>query len=227
MTLPSGQHLISDFPRFGLSQYAERFPAAADSKSIEISGDVQNPCSLDLHTYELPMHDQISDFHCVTTWSCKNLHWRGYLFRDVFEEILKPHVQVDPEATHVIFCAQDGYKNILPLADLMAEDVMLATHLNEQPLSIAHGAPLRLVAPAHYGYKSVKHLKQIKFIRNPKAFKTVWYSQFLTHPRGRVAFEERGQGIPNWLFRIIFSRAINGNRIRFERAMHQYELNQS
>jgi DMSO/TMAO reductase YedYZ molybdopterin-dependent catalytic subunit len=36
-------------------------------------------------------------------------------------------------------------------------------------LTVAHGAPLRLVAPAHYGYKSAKHLSRIEFWRDGKA----------------------------------------------------------
>jgi DMSO/TMAO reductase YedYZ molybdopterin-dependent catalytic subunit len=50
----------------------------------------------------------------------------------------------------------------LLLSDLLAAEVLLADILDGLPLSMEHGAPLRLVAPAHYGYKSVKHLSGIE-----------------------------------------------------------------
>ncbi|MCF6327677.1 MAG: molybdopterin-dependent oxidoreductase [Devosiaceae bacterium] len=224
MSLPRGQHLIDDFPRFGLIPYAERFPANPNDISLRISGDVQTPLSIDDEFSKLPMRNQVSDFHCVTTWSTKNLRWRGFLFRDVLKKIIQPIAQVDPKANYVVFMGQDGYKNILPLKDLMADDVLLATHLDDEPLGIAHGGPLRLIAPSHYGYKSVKHIKQIDFLIDPEKFKTPWFFPLVAHPRGRVELEERSVLLPNWLFRFVFSKFINSNRLRFERALQQYEL---
>ena len=42
-------------------------------------------------------------------------------------------------------------------------DVLLANELNSQPLTVEHGAPLRLIAPKHYGYKSVKYLCRMEY----------------------------------------------------------------
>lgn len=41
---------------------------------------------------------------------------------------------------------------------------VLATHINGEPLTIEHGAPVRLVVPGHYGMKSVKWLTRIEAI---------------------------------------------------------------
>ena len=47
----------------------------------------------------------------------------------------------------------------------------MADHLDGQLLPIEHGAPLRLIAPAHYGYKSVKHLHRIEFWRSDEHYR--------------------------------------------------------
>ena len=68
-------------------------------------------------------------------------------------------------------------------ADVVAEDVILATHLNGTLLDDRHGAPLRLVAPSQYGYKSVKHLIGIDFRDDQPALMSK------EHLRARVAAE--------------------------------------
>ncbi len=67
----------------------------------------------------------------------------------------------DPEVKHLWFEGADGFSASLLLDDPLAQDVLLADGLDGQPLPLEHGAPLRLVAPAHYGFKSVRHLRTI------------------------------------------------------------------
>src|SRR2546425_11425010 len=62
-------------------------------------------------------------------------------------------------------------------------------------LTLAHGAPLRVVAPDHYGYKSCKHLAAVEF--GDDSIRGVGLIQ---HPRGRVAAEERGRLLPGGLY---------------------------
>ena len=126
-----------------------------------------------------------------------------------------------PDATFVVLRGQDGARTSLPLEDLLASDVLLADQLNGQPLSIAHGAPLRLVAPAHYGYKSVKHLNRIEFWRSSANYRPFGL-RFMVHPRARVASEERGQWVPGWILRYLYRPLIGPTAARFERAMQQY-----
>ncbi len=70
-------------------------------------------------------------------------------------------------------------------------------------LSIAHGAPIRLVAPAHYGYKNIKHLRSIEFWTHAREYRFPG-PRFMDHSRARVALEERGRGAPAWLLRRIY-----------------------
>ncbi len=94
--------------------------------------------------------------------------------------------------------AEDGEQDIL-------DDVLLADRLDGASLGLDHGAPLRLVAPAHYGYKNVKHIAAIEFWRDRRNYRfPLPYPTLMDHPRGRVAFEERGIGVPGWLLRCLY-----------------------
>ena len=121
----------------------------------------------------------------------------------------------------VLLRCQDGYRTNLPLQDLLAADVLLADALNGEPLPIEHGAPLRLVAPAHYAYKSVKHLSRIEFWRDDRRWRPAGF-RFMDHSRARVALEERGRGVPGWLLRHLYRPLVGPTIERFRRAMDQH-----
>ncbi len=198
--LPPGQHERPHLERFGLGWFADRLGFDHQTLNLEIDGDVAKVGSLhDLQT--LPRITQQSDFHCVTTWSVRDVSWSGVRFRDFYDFCVARH-GVAQDVVCVALHGLDGYRSALPITDLLADDVLLADSLEGQPLPLAHGAPLRLVAPAHYGYKSVKHLQRIEFLREPGRYRFAFpYPQFIDHPRARVALEERARWWPTWLLR--------------------------
>lgn len=218
--LPPGQRERPDFPRFGLTPFAERFPASTDAPRLRISGDVDTPLELDDAMAGLERVTQVSDFHCVTTWTRRGLTWGGVRFAEFFRRIVVPKAGPAEDATFVVLRGQDGARTSLPLEDLLADDVLLADRLDGAPLPIEHGAPLRLVAPGHYGYKNVKHLDRIEFWRSDAAYRPFGL-KFMVHPRARVALEERGQWVPGWLLRRVYRPLIASTVARFERAMAQ------
>lgn len=138
--LPPGQYELDEFPRFGLSRFANRFPNENRHIDLKIAGDVDEVVAVSDELRELPRIDQTSDFHCVTTWTRCSLRWSGFLFADFFERIVVPRVRPQRDATFVILRCQDGYAVSLPLADLLADDVLFADTLNGEPLLIQHGA---------------------------------------------------------------------------------------
>lgn len=223
-TLPPGQKEIKDFPRFGLPQYADRFPKEIKKISLSIGGEFE---SIDISDEQitLPRVDQVSDFHCVTTWSKLDLNWSGFRFKDFYDSIVVPRATDD--ITFVVLKAQDGYKTSLPLEDLLQANVLLADRLNDQPLSIEHGAPLRIVAPDHYGYKNLKHLKKIEFYSKTQVIKQ-GYLAFMDHPRARVANEERAANGPGRFFRWLYKFGIKRTIKAFKRetALHKELLSQ-
>lgn len=220
-SLPPGQQGRNTFPRFGMSHFANRFPKESAQIEIQIGGDVRNFAVVGSEFEHVDRTEQCSDFHCVTTWTCTSLRWSGIRFSDFYHQLVLPLADPSPDATFVVLRGQDGYRSSLPLEYLLAPDVLLADRLDGQALSIEHGAPLRLVAPAHYGYKSVKHINRIEFWRSSVGYRPLGF-RFMTHPTARVAHEERGLWVPNRILRYLYRPLILPAVLLFERAMRAH-----
>jgi len=226
--LPPGQFEYPSFDRFGLGLFARRFPPSPEQKGLRIGGDVRNESIIIDELNTLARVEQVSDFHCVTTWSCRGLRWAGVRFSDFYREIVLRRAEPMNGADFVVFRGQDRYAVGMQLADLMADDVLLADELDGKPLGIAHGAPWRLVAPAHYGYKNAKHIAAIEFWRNRRNYRFPFpYPDLMDHPRGRVAFEERARYLPNWLVRPLYKALAPGARRKMRTALAQRGENAS
>ncbi len=222
--LPPGQMEVREFFRFGLSLFANRFPQDENTIRFEVRGDVATAQTLAAQDLaDLPRVDQVSDFHCVTTWSYLNVRWSGVRFADFYRQIVVPRIQPAADATLVVFRGEDGYATSLPLDDLLAADVLLADQVDGHGLQIEHGAPLRLVAPAHYGFKNVKHIAAIEFWRDRRNYRFPFpYPQLMDHPRGRVALEERTRIIPGWLVRYFYRMLIGPSKRASLKALARY-----
>ncbi len=132
---------------------------------LQVSGLVGAPASLSLEDLKrLPRTEQVSDFHCVTGWGVNNVHWAGVRMSD-----LMTHVKADPTAGGVRFVsAEKPYEDSLTIKQAMLSDVLLAYEMDGTPLPRPHGAPVRLVIPEMYGYKSVKWVEQVQFETTPR-----------------------------------------------------------
>ena len=116
--------------------------------------------------------EQISDFHCVLTRSRLGVRWGGWALRDVYELLIVPRARPHSGVRYLKSIGADWFYASLALDVALADDVMLADTLERTPLALANGAPWRLVAPAQYGYKSVKHVRAIELhasYRHPTA----------------------------------------------------------
>ena len=180
-------------PRFGLPRFVVRNVELPAPVAVAVKGEERaTEASLDADALRrLQRVEQRSDFHCVTTWTCTGLTWSGFRFRDVFEQLIAPACESAAAAKFARFRGADGFAAVLPLADALGHDVLLADRLEGRELGIEHGAPIRLVAPAHYAYKSVKHLVSIELSPEP-----LRGSAPLEELRARVADEERGRILP-------------------------------
>jgi len=199
-TLPPGQHLVPA-RRFGLLQSAHWVPEVPLRPSIWVGGEVQRPVEVtwDELAAVVSRRRQRSDLHCVATWSTVDLEWGGLPFVDVLA-VLVEQAQPTAGVRWLTLTGHDGYRCCLFVDDARDDRVLLADELNGQPLPFDQGAPLRLVAPAQYGYKSMKHLQRIDFHSGFRAG-SVGAGE---HPRARVEREERSQGLPGWFFRPIY-----------------------
>jgi len=72
--LPPGQRQIHNFPVLDLGMQPE---VPLDKWELRIHGKVENPITLHWQEFlALPQYEDVSDFHCVTTWSQFDMHGR-------------------------------------------------------------------------------------------------------------------------------------------------------
>jgi len=159
--LPPGQHLTPGFPVLDLGIRPE---IALDHWRLEVSGLVANPRSLSWSEFNaLPAFEDVSDFHCVTTWSKFDVKWSGVAFFTLAEL-----VQPKPEAKHVLFASYDGYTTNVRRDDCMDDDVLIATHYDGKPITREHGGPARVIIPKLYAWKGAKFIRSIEFAADDK-----------------------------------------------------------
>lgn len=206
-------------PRFGMRPGLPP-PAVPDDPTVTITGDVGQRVVLGLEELTgLERVDVQADFHCVTTWSVLDLQWSGWRLRDLWNDLVKPQAQPATGVTHIRAISADGFSSSLELGDALKDDVLVADRLGGRPLEPVHGAPLRLVAPAHYAYKSVKHLAALTI--HTEAPRTSGGS--MQHPRGRVEQEERHGRVPGQILRWPYRLLIVPTSMWAKRALEKRE----
>jgi len=169
--LPVGQHQVKNWPVLDLGEQPD--VSHAEWK-LEIEGLVDNPVTLTWDEFmALPQIDDVSDFHCVTTWSRFENHWRGVRFKTIAE------LAVPQKDAHYILCT--GY-DFMPgtyipytvnvaLARAVEDDVMLVHTWEGKPLPREHGGPCRMITPKLYAWKGAKWIRKIEFLaRDRKGF---------------------------------------------------------
>src|SRR3982751_2222233 len=138
--LPPGQHLTTGFPVLDLGIQPD---ISLDKWRLDVGGLVENP---KIFTWEefnaLPQFEDVSDFHCVTTWSKFDVRWSGVAFFTLIE-IVKPK----PEVHHVLFSSYDGYSSNVRIEDALDDDALVATQFDGKPITRDHGGPAARLIP--------------------------------------------------------------------------------
>ncbi len=116
---------------------------------------------------QFPLREQITRLVCVEGWSTV-AWWGGIRFTDVLGAYppapgarwaaLRSSVSLDPAGR------PEPYYVSLDLATARHPQTLLATHKDGKPLPLAHGAPLRLLAPMKLGLKNIKALTDIIYM---------------------------------------------------------------
>ena len=182
--IPPGQHETGGWP---VLQYGGVTQVDVSDWKFTISGLVGNNIVLNYAEFmELPVVKVFSDIHCVTGWSRLNNLWEGPSSRTMADL-----AGIKPEAKYVIIKANGGFTTNLTLADFLGEDVLFTVKHDGQPLSSQHGAPVRLVVPRLYFWKSAKWVTGVEFTRedHPGFWESNGY-----HNHGDPWKEERYQG---------------------------------
>lgn len=171
-------------PEFPLEQAAEpkvngRYGLAAtfrpQSWSLTVSGLGKSPPRRSFTLDEiktLPRVELVTELKCVEGWS-KVVRWAGVRFAD-FAALCRlatrsgqpPDLADRPLdlLPYVGLRTPDRkYYVGLDMAGALHPQTLLCYEMNGQPLTLEHGAPLRLVTAVHYGFKSIKRIGTIEF----------------------------------------------------------------
>jgi sulfoxide reductase catalytic subunit YedY len=147
--------------RFGLKVMAFNPIPAPDRAAwtLEIGGLVEEPLTLNAADIDkLPKVAQSSRLKCVQCWSGR-VNWEGFSAK----ELLKS-TRLKPGAGWVRVDCADKYYDFVKLDDLFNERTIFAIGMNGEAMPPEHGAPLRLVMPFKYGYKSSKLITKLTFL---------------------------------------------------------------
>lgn len=140
--------------------------------TVQIDGLVEKPGDYGLNDIlsQMTIEERIYRFRCVEAWSMV-VPWNGFELADLLDM-----VGVKPEATHVAFetvmrpeempglrypVLDWPYVEGLRLDEARHPLTLMATGLYGKPLPNQNGAPLRLVVPWKYGFKSIKSIVRI------------------------------------------------------------------
>ena len=158
-----------------------------NSWRLNTKGLVDKPLTLSFEDLEkLPQVKLTKDFHCVTTWSIKDVVWEGVHFTE-----LAKLTSVKKDAQWVMFHCADGYTAPVPLEDAMVEGSLIALKMNSKPIPVQQGFPARPFIPHLYGWKSAKWLTDVEFL--PK-YEDGYWERYGYHEKGNVWDEERFKG---------------------------------
>ena len=181
---------------------------------VEVSGACHRPATLDLDDlFAFEHEERLYHFRCVERWAM-NVPWTGFPLRRLLEQ-----VEPTSDARYVRFesiVVRDQmpgvrsagwypwpYHEGLRLDEAMHELTLLATGVYGEPLLRQHGAPVRLVVPWKYGYKSAKSIVKIELTREQPG--TFWSAEqpheygFLSNVNPNIPHPRWPQNVSHWL----------------------------
>ena len=166
--LPPGQSLTQKFPVLHYGPIPRFNPATWD---FRVWGEVEQEKRWTWDEFnQLPRTRLDMDVHCVTRWSKFDTVWEGVSVRTLVDQGL---IKLKPTAKHVMQHAEYGFTVNVSLEVALADNFLLATHFNGEPISPDHGYPLRgvvgyikgrseLMNP--YFWKGAKWLRSLEFM---------------------------------------------------------------
>ncbi len=153
--VPPGQYLTERFPVLTVGPNPKYDLGTWD---LTVFGEVEREVTLSWDELNaLPQHDVTLDIHCVTRWSKLDTTWTGVRVKDVLDL-----AELKPSGMHLMAYSDGGYTTNVPLDAVLGDDALLAHSYDGEPLEADHGAPLRLIVPRRYFWKSAKFLRKLE-----------------------------------------------------------------
>ena len=140
------------------------------SYRLSVGGLVEKPFELSLEQLRaLPSRTQITRHDCVEGWSCIG-KWKGVPLAALLEQ-----ARPTAEARFVVFRCFDSmgsalggretrYYESIDLEEAHHAQTLLAYELNDKPLPVINGAPVRARIERQLGYKHAKYVKAIELV---------------------------------------------------------------
>ena len=165
--LPPGQSLTQRFPVLHYGPVPKFNPATWD---LRVFGEVGEEKRWTWDEFnKLPRAKVKMDIHCVTRWSKFDTEWEGVYLKTLVDEGI---VKLKPTARHLLQHCEYGFTVNIPVEVALAENFLLATHFDGQPLEPDHGYPLRGVIgnivdkglKTPYFWKGGKWIRGLEFL---------------------------------------------------------------
>jgi len=166
--LPPGQSLTQKFPVLHYGPVPSFDPATWD---LRVWGEVEEPARWSWEEFnQLPRTKVTMDIHCVTRWSKFDTEWEGVSLKTLVED---GPIKLKPTAKFLLQHAEYGFTVNVPLEVALADNFLLATHFNGEPITPDHGYPLRAVVgmlkgredlSVPYFWKGAKWLRGLEFL---------------------------------------------------------------
>ena len=149
---------VAPFAKFPINGYDVDDPGVdLENWTLTVSGAVQKPGEYKLSQVQaLPRVRQNTRHICVEGWDVIG-RFGGTRLSDFLTM-----VGADPTARFITVSCADDYYESLDMATALHPQTLLCYEMYDQPLTRAHGAPLRLQIPTKIGYKQAKYLTDLK-----------------------------------------------------------------
>lgn len=160
-----GNGLLSLFPAgggFRIYSVVGFLPKRSTAEyRLRVDGLVDSPFSVSFaELVAMPATALTRDFQCVTGWRVADVAWRGVTLAAVLDR-----AGVGAAAKAVTLHSFDGvYTESLTLDQARRADVLVAWEMQGDPITAAHGGPVRMLVAPMYGYKSLKWLDRIEVV---------------------------------------------------------------
>lgn len=157
--VPIGQKVVEKWPVLDLGTHPH---TPLEHWRLRLDGACDHPVTLTWDEFlALPQTEDVSDFHCVTTWSKLDMRWVGVRVLD-----LAALAGVRDTARHLLCHGADGYTTNLSLEEALKPDVLLVHTWEGKPLPLEHGGPVRMITPQLYAWKGAKWICRLEFLEH-------------------------------------------------------------
>lgn len=149
---------------------------------VRVEGLVRNPRVFEIDDLirSMPLEERLYRFRCVEAWAMA-VPWTGFPFSALIKAVepksearfVKLTTFLDRTVAfgQLRFWLPWPYVEGLTMEEAMNELAILATGIYGKPLPKQHGAPIRLVVPWKYGFKNIKSIVSIEFVKErPNTF---------------------------------------------------------